>query len=53
MSVKSAPFFARNMGAKPVSLMGNPDEIVPVLVDRETLFRLMADQTVAMQPKSL
>lgn len=39
--------------AKPVGRMGNPDEIVPVLVDRETLFRLMADQTVAMQPKSL
>ena len=27
-------FFARKMGAKPVGLMGNPDEIVPVFVDR-------------------
>ena len=27
MNVKSAPFFARKMGAKPVGQMSNPDEI--------------------------
>ena len=46
-------FFSRKKDAQPVGWMSNSDEIGPVLVDRETLFRLMADQTAAKQPKSL
>ena len=36
-------FFAGKKSAKPVGRMSNPDEIGPVLVDRATLFRLMAE----------
>ena len=34
MNVKSASFFVMKKDAKPVVRMGNPDEIVPVFVDR-------------------
>jgi len=37
-------YIAGKMGARPVGRMSNPDEIGPVLVDRETLFRLMAER---------
>ena len=37
-------YFAGKKDAKPVGWMGNPDEIGPVLLDRETLFRLMAER---------
>ena len=46
-------YFAGKKDAKPVGQMSNPDAIGPMIVDRETLFRLMADQTAARQPKSL
>ena len=35
-------FFSGKKDAKPVGWMSDPDEIGPVLVDRETLFRLAA-----------
>ena len=35
-------FFAGKKDAKPVGRMSNPDGIGPVIVDRATLFRLMA-----------
>ncbi len=53
MNVKSASFFVMKKNAKPVVRMSNPDESGPMIVDRETLFRLMADQTVTKQPRSL
>ena len=34
MNIKSASFFAGKKDAKPVGRKSNPDEIVPVLVDR-------------------
>lgn len=37
-------YFAGKKDAKPVGQMSNPDEIGPVFVDRETLFRLMAER---------
>ena len=37
-------FFTGKKGAKPVGRMSNPDGIGPVLVDRATLFRLMAER---------
>ena len=37
-------YFAGKKDAKPVGWMSNPDEIGPVLVDRATLFRLMAER---------
>ena len=37
-------FFAGKKGAKPVGRMSNPDGIGPVIVDRATLFRLMAER---------
>ena len=40
----AAEFFSGKKGARPVGRMSNPDEIGPVLVDRETLFRLMAER---------
>ena len=46
-------FFAGKKGAKPVGRMSNPDAIGPLLVDRETLFRLMAAQTAVKRPRSL
>ena len=36
-------FFSGKKDAKPVGWMSNPDDFGPVLVDRETLFRLMAE----------
>ncbi len=35
-------FFSGKKDAKPVGFMSNPDDFGPVLVDRETLFRLAA-----------
>ena len=35
-------YFAGKKDAKPVGQMNNPDAIGPMIVDRETLFRLMA-----------
>ena len=35
-------YFAGKKDAKPVGQMSNPDAIGPMIVDRETLFRLMA-----------
>ena len=46
-------YFAGKKDAKPVGQMSNPDEIGPVLVDRETLFRLMAAQTAVKRPRCL
>ena len=46
-------FLAGKKGAKPVGRMSNPDAIGPVLVDRETLFRLMAAHTAVKRPRSL
>ena len=40
----AAEFFSGKKGARPVGRMSNPDEIGPVLVDRETLFRLMVER---------
>ena len=40
----AADFFAGKKDARPTGWMSNPDEIGPVLVDRETLFRLMAER---------
>ena len=40
----AADFFAGKKDARPIGRMSNPDEIGPVLVDRETLFRLMAER---------
>ncbi len=37
-------YFAEKKDARPVGRMSNPDEIGPVLVDRDTLFRLMAER---------
>ena len=37
-------YFVGKKDAKPVGWMSNPDEIGPVLVDRATLFRLMAER---------
>ena len=37
-------FFSGKKDVKPVGQMSNPDEIGPVLVDRETLFRIMAER---------
>ena len=37
-------YFAGKKDAKPVGQMSNPDAIGPVLVDRETLFRIMAER---------
>ena len=36
-------FFSGKKDAKPVGLMSNPDDFGPVIVDRETLFRLMGE----------
>ena len=38
-------FFSGKKDAKPVGWMSDPDEIGPVLVDRETLFRLAAGKS--------
>ena len=46
-------YFAGKKDAQPAGQMSNPDAIGLVLVDRETLFRLMADQTAVRQPKNL
>ena len=40
-------FFSGKKDARPVGQMSNPDEIGPVLVDRETLFRIMAERRPA------
>ena len=37
-------YFAGKKDAKPVGQMSNPDAIGPMIVDRETLFRLMAER---------
>ena len=36
-------FFSGKKDAKPGGWMSNPDDFGPVLVDRETLFRLKAE----------
>ena len=36
-------FFSGKKDAKPVGLISDPDDSGPVLVDRKTLFRLMAE----------
>ena len=36
-------FFSGKKDAKPVDWMSNPDDFGPVLVDRETLFRIKAE----------
>ncbi len=36
-------FFSRKKDSKPVGLISDPDDFGPVLVDRKTLFRLMAE----------
>lgn len=36
-------FFSEKKDAKPVCWMSNPDDFGPVLVDRETFFRLKAE----------
>ena len=46
-------YFAGKKDVKPVGQMSNPDMIGPVLVDRETLFRLMATQTAVKRPRCL
>ena len=44
-------FFSGNKDAKPVGWMSNPDDFGPVIVDRETLFRLKAE-TIAPASKT-
>ena len=43
-------FFSGKKKAKPVGLMSNPDDFGPVIVDRETLFRLMAGNGKSAAP---
>ena len=45
VSIHSAKdYFAGKKDAQPAGLMSNPDAIGPMIVDRETLFRLMAER---------
>ena len=46
MAAACAAAFAQEAkkDAKPVGQMSNPDAIGPMIVDRETLFRLMAER---------
>ena len=37
-------YFAGKKDAQPAGLMSNPDAIGPIIVDRETLFRIMAER---------